>query len=63
MIQEMYHALHKNIKAAVRSFLGVFQKIIQNTYLRKYITSQCSKLSVYRLVDYILCEDVGGGDL
>ncbi len=31
------------LKAAVRNFLGL--KIIQNQYLSKYITSQCSKLS------------------
>jgi len=30
-------------KAAVCSFFGL--KMIQNIYLRKYITSQCSKLS------------------
>ncbi len=33
------------VKDAVRHFLGL--KMIQNQYLSKYITSQCSKLSPY----------------
>ncbi len=34
-----------HIKAAVRNFFWL--KIIQNQYLSKYKTSQCSKLSPY----------------
>ncbi len=33
------------LKAAVRNFFGL--KIIQNQYLSKYVTSQCSKLLPY----------------
>ncbi len=36
---------NKRLKAAVRNFFGL--KMIQIQYLRKYITSQCSKLSPY----------------
>jgi len=47
-------------KAADSSFFGL--KIIQNTYLGKYITNQCSKLSVClsSIQSGKLCASTGG---
>ncbi len=45
LLKNIIKKIKKIVKAAVCNFFWL--KIIRNQYLRKYITSQCSKLSPY----------------